>query len=86
MSPGGDIRPSHGGNTLLDPVGNLRHRWLIVLRLGIGTALIIPLVMMINHRADRLDDVILYMFIGFAAVIGTFYLALTILSLLNRKP
>ena len=86
MPPAGDIRPSHGGNTLLDPIGNLRDRWLIVLRLGIGAALTTPLTMAIMHRADRLDEVALYILGSFVAVTGTFFLCFTILSFLNRKP
>jgi hypothetical protein len=86
MPLSGGIRLSHGSNTLLDPVGNLRHWWLIVLHLGIGTALITPLVMAINHRTDRLDEVALNMLIAFVAVTGRFLLCFTLLSLLNKKP
>jgi hypothetical protein len=56
------------------------------LRLGIGAALTTPLTMAIMHRADRLDEVALYILGSFVAVTGTFFLCFTILSLLKRKP
>jgi len=49
-------------------------------------ALITPLVMALNHRADRLDEVALYILVVCVPVTGTFFLCFTILSLLNRKP
>ncbi len=70
----------------LDPVGNLRHRWIVVLRLGIGTALVTPLTMAVMDRADRLDEVALYMLVGLGVVTGAFFLCFTVLSFLNRKP